>query len=223
MIIGVDNLNYRSHRKTFKNGAHNGAYYYAQEIEKNIVPLVKTDRNWDLLGMKFTNHYPHSIIFIHHCLDWDRAYNWLEKCKDFILVVSTKPTLEWAKSKGYPAIFLPLSIDVEYVKQFKTEKTKRACYAGNRWAFKKEQEDKNIPRYVEFPPENLPREELLKFIAPYKELYAIGRCAIEGMVLGCKVKPFLMDRYPDPNYWKILDNKDAAKILQRELDKIDSV
>ena len=223
MIIGVNNLNYRSHRKTFKSGAHNGAYYYAKEIEKNIVPLVKTDRNWDLLGMKFTNHYPHSIIFIHHCLDWDRVYSWLEKCKDFILVVSTKPTLEWAKSKGYKAIFLPLSIDVEYVKQFKTEKTKRACYAGNRWAFKREQEEKNIPDYVDFPLPNIPREEMLKFIAPYKELYAIGRCAIEGMVLGCKIKPFLMDRYPDPDYWKILDNKDAAKILQRELDKIDSV
>ena len=201
----------------------NGAYYYAKEIEQNIVPLVKPDRNWDLLGMKFTNHYPHSIIFIHHCLDWDRVYNWLEKRKDFILVVSTKPTLEWAKSKGYPAIFLPLSIDVEYVKQFKTEKTKRACYAGNRWAFKREQEEKNIPKYVDFPPPNIPREEMLKFIAPYEELYAIGRCAIEGMVLGCKVKPFLMDRYPDPNYWKILDNKDAAKILQKELDKIDGV
>ena len=223
MIIGVNNLNYRSHRKTFKNGAHNGAYYYAKEIEQNIVPLVKTDRNWDLLGMKFTNHYPHSIVFIHHCLNWDRAYNWLDKRKDFILVVSTKPTLEWAKSKGYPAIFLPLSIDVEYVKQFKTEKTKRACYAGNRWAFKREQEEKNIPKYVDFPPPNIPREEMLKFIAPYEELYAIGRCAIEGMVLGCKIKPFLMDRYPDPNYWKILDNKDAAKILQKELDKIDGV
>ena len=64
---------------------------------------------------------------------------------------------------------------------------------------------------------------MLEFIAPYEELYAIGRCAIEGMVLGCKIKPFLMDRYPDPNYWKILDNKDAAKILQKELDKIDGV
>ena len=221
-IIGVNNMQYRGYRKAFSGGKHNGAYYYAKEIEENIIPLVETDRNWDLLGMRFTQHCEHSIIFIHHCLDWDRAYNWLGKRKDFILVVSTKPTLEWAKSKGYKAIFLPLSVDIEYVKQFKTEKTKKACYAGNRWAFKKEQEDKNIPRYVEFPPENLPRDELLKFVAPYKELYAIGRCAIEGMVLGCKIKPFLMDRYPDPNYWKILDNKDAAKILQRELDKIDN-
>lgn len=220
-IIGINNAQYRGYRKVFSQGSHNGAYYYAKEIEKNILPLVKTDRNWDLLGMRFTQHYNHSIIFIHHCLDWDRVYNWLEKRNDFVLVVSTKPTLEWAKSKGYPAIFLPLSIDVEYVKQFKTEKTKRACYAGNRWAFKREQEEKNIPKYVDFPPSDLSREELLKFIAPYKELYAIGRCALEGMVLGCKIKPFLMDRYPDPSYWKVLSNDSAARLLQEELDKID--
>lgn len=220
-IIGIDNIQYRAHRKTFAGGKHNGAYYYAKEVEENIIPLVKTDRNWDLLGMKFTQHYPRSIVFIHHCLDWDRVYPWLAKLNDPILVVSTKPTLEWAKSKGYKAIFLPLSIDVDYVSQFKTEKTKKACYAGNRWAFKKEQEDNHLPKDLDFPPADLEREDLLKFIAPYKECYAIGRCALEAMVLGCKIKPFLMDRYPDPKYWKVLDNRDAAKILQEELDKID--
>lgn len=222
IIIGVNNMQYRGYRKAFSGGRHNGAYYYAKEIEENIIPLVKTDRDWDLLGMRFTQHYPHSLIFIHHCLDWDRTYPWLAKVEDPVLVVSTYPTLEWAKNRGYRAIFLPLSIDVDYVKQFRAKKTKDACYAGNRWAFKREQEDKNIPKYVDFPPADLEREDLLKFIAPYKELYAIGRCALEGLVLGCEIKPFLMDRYPDPSYWKILDNKDAAKILQRELDKIDN-
>lgn len=200
---------------------HNGAYYYSNEIVENIIPLVKTDRPWDTLGIKGVGSYDRAIVFIHHCLDWDRVYKWLERYQDLVLVVSTYPSLEWAKSKGYKAIFLPLSIDVEYVKQFRTKKTKDACYAGNRWAFKKEQEDKNLPRDLDFPPKDLDREELLKFIAPYKECYAIGRCALEAMVLGCKIKPFLMDRYPDPKYWKVLDSKDAAKILQRELDKIE--
>lgn len=216
-------MQYRGYRKTFTGGKHNGAYYYAKEIEENIIPLVKTDRNWDLLGMKFTQHYSHSIVFIHHCLDWDRVYPWLAKLKDPILVVSTYPTLEWAQSKGYKAIFLPLSVDVEYVKKFSTKKTKNACYAGNRWAFKKEQEDKHLPKDLDFPPVDLERDELLRFMAPYKKCYAIGRCAIEAMVLGCKIMPFLMDRYPDPKYWKILDNRDAAKILQSELDKIDGI
>ena len=215
-------MQYRGHRKAFSGGKYNGAYYYAKEIEENIIPLVKTDRNWDLLGMRFTQHYRHSLIFIHHCLSWDKVYSWLANVEDPVLVVSTYPTLEWAKSKGYKAIFLPLSIDVDYVKQFRVKKTKDACYAGNRWAFKREQEDRNIPDGVDFPPKDLPREELLKFIAPYRECYCIGRCAIEAMVLGCKIMPFLMDRYPDPNYWKILDNKDAAKILQEELDKVDN-
>lgn len=222
-LIGVANPQYQAYRKVFAKGKHNGAYYYAKEIERSIVPHVKTKRNWDLLGMRMTKHFNRSIIFIHHCLDWDRVYSWLKNYSDFVLVVSTWPTYEWAQSKGYKTIFLPLSIDVNYVSQFKTEKTKRACYAGNRWAFKREQEEKNIPKYVEFPPSDMDREELLKFIAQYKELYAVGRCALEGLVLGCKIKPFLMDRYPDPSYWKVLDNKDAAVMLQKELDKIDGV
>ena len=202
------------------NGAHNGAFYYSQEIVKNIIPNVQTDRPWDTLGMKMMRSVDHAIVFLHHCLDWDRVYSWLDRYKDQIFVCSTQPTYEWALSKKKQAIFLPLSIDVEYVKQFQSPKTKRACYAGNRWAFKREDEDKNIPDYVDFPTPNIPREEMLKFISEYRELYAIGRCALEGLALGCKIKPFY-HVYPDPSYWKLLDNKDAAKILQRELDRLD--
>lgn len=221
-IIDTTDPNYTAYRKMFHpkgSGAHNGAYYYSQEIVKNIAPNVKTWRPWDTLGMKFLRSADHAIVFLHHCLSWDRVYTWLDKYKDQIFICSTKPTYEWAKSKDKQAIFLPLSIDVDYVKQFKTKKTKRACYAGNRWAFKREDENKNIPDYVDFPPPNMPREEMLKWVAQYREIYAIGRCALEGMALGCEVKPFY-HVYPDPSYWKLLDNKDAAKILQRELDKI---
>lgn len=221
-VIGVNDFNYRSYRKVFSKGMFNGAYYYAKELEENIIPLVKTDRHWDLLGMNFTRHFNHSVIFVHHNLDWDKTYGWMDKYNDIVLVASTYPTLDWAKSKGYKVIFLPLSIDVEYVKRFMTEKTKDACYAGNRWAFKREQENKNIPKGVVFPPPNLERDKLLEFMAPFRKCYAIGRCALEAMALGCEIMPFLMDRYPDPNYWKILENKDAAKILQTELNKIDN-
>ena len=113
----------------------------------------------------------------------------------------------------------PTPVDVEYVKQFKTEKTKRACYAGNRWKFKDADLAKYVPDGVDFPPANLPREELLKFIAPYKECYAIGRCAIEAKILGCKIMK--CDHRYEPDDFPVLDNKDAAKILQEELDKID--
>lgn len=221
--IDTTDPNYIAYKKIFYpggGGMHNGAYYYSQDIVKNIIPYVKTNRPWDTLGMRVTRSMDHAIVFLHHCRNWDAVYSWLDRYDDLVYVCSTKPTYEWAISKGKQAVFLPLSIDVDYVSQFKTKKTKRACYAGNRWAFKREDEDKNIPDYVDFPPANLPREELLKFIAPYKELYGIGRCALEGLALGCKIKPFYHD-YMDPEYWKLLDNKDAAKLLQKYLDDLD--
>lgn len=223
LIGGTNDPNYLALRRIAGGrGVHNGAYYYAKEIEHNIAPFIETDRAIDPLGLKAVGGIRHgAIIFIHHCLNWDKVYSWLERYSDIILVVSTKPTLEWAKSKGYKAIFLPLTIDVDYVKKFAAPKTKKACYAGNRWAFKMEQENKNIPDYVEFPPSNMRREELLKFIAQYEQCYAIGRCALEAKVLGCEIMPFLMDRYPDPSYWVIRDNSEAVEILQRELDALD--
>lgn len=225
-IIDTTDPNYIAYCKVHhqnNKGHFNGAYYYSQEIVKNIIPNVKTNRPWDTLGMRFLRSADHAIVFIHHCKDWERVYRWLRKYNDQALVCSTKPTYEWAKTVyGAHPVFLPLSIDIEYVKQFAAPKTKGACYSGNRWSFKRADEQKNIPADVEFPPENLPREELLKFIAPYRELYAIGRCALEGLALGCKIKPFY-HVYMDPSYWKLLSNQDAAKILQKELDKIDGV
>lgn len=199
---------------------HNGAYYYSNEIVKNIIPLVKTDRPWDTLGMKGVGSYDRSIVFIHHNLNFDSVYKWLKRYKDLILVVSSWETYAAAQDAGYKVIFLPLSVDVSYVEQFKTEKTKKACYAGNKWKFKADDISKYVPDLVDFPPKDLPREELLKFIAPYKQCYAVGRCAIEAKVLGCDIK-VCDSRYPDPKFWKVLDNKDAAKKLQEELDKVD--
>jgi len=168
-----------------------------------------------------TNHRNHAIVFLHHNLNFDSVYRWLKRYKDLILVVSSWVTYAAAQDAGYRVIYLPLSVDIDYVKQFKTEKTKQACYAGNRWGFKRNDLKKYVPEGVDFPPNDLPRKELLKFIAPYKECYAVGRCAIEAKILGCKIK-VCDSRYPDPDYWEVIDNKDAAKILQQELDKIDN-
>lgn len=222
-IISTTSTSYVFYRRKMfptGRGAYNGAYFYSKEIVKNIIPNVRTSRSWDTLGMKACGSTEHAIVFIHHCVNWDRVYGWLDKYKDHIYVVSTYPTYEWFVEHGKKTILLPLSIDTAYVSQFKSEKTKKACYAGNRWAFKREDEDKNIPSYVDFPPKNLPREKLLKFIAQYEELYAIGRCALEGMVLGCKIRPFYR-AYPDPSYWKVLDNEDAATLLQRALNMVE--
>ena len=43
---------------------------------------------------------------------------------------------------------------------------------------------------------------------------------IEAKILGLDILPF-DSRYPNPNIWQPFDNKEAAKMLQRELNKID--
>lgn len=223
-IIDTTDPNYAAYCKNYHHngkGAHNGAYYYSQEIVKNIIPNIKTKRPWDTTGMRFLQSANHAIVFLHHNLNHDRVYNWLKKYQDLVYVCSVPLTYEWAKKQpnGH-AILLPLSIDTEFVKQFKTEKTKEACYAGNKWAFKLPDLKKYVPKGVDFPPDNLPREKLLEFIAPYKECYAVGRTAIEARCLDCEIK-FCDSRYPDPSVWRVVDNKDAAKILQAELDRFD--
>lgn len=222
-IIDTTDRRYIEYRKkTFPKGSgiYNGAYFYSNEIASNIIPRVKTNRDWDTLGMRCIGSMNGAIVFIHHCINWDTVYDWLGDYDDQIYIVSTRPTYEWFVKHGKRTILLPLSIDVAYVSQFAMPKTKHACYAGNRWAFKRKDEERNIPADVEFPPKNIPRDKLLSFIAPYRELYAIGRCALEGLVLGCKIQPFY-HVYPDPSYWRILDNADAATMLQKALDMIE--
>lgn len=218
-VIGTDNPKYIEKRKKLRAGQFNGAYYYSEEIVNNIIPRVKTNRPWDTLGMRDVGTYDSGIVFIHHNINMDKTYEWLKDYDDLVLVVSSPYTYDWAVSAGYKAIHLPLSIDTEYVKQFKTEKTKDTCFCGNIWSFRKDEIEETIPDWVDFQPRNICREELLKFMAPYKKVYAIGRCALEAQCLGAE----LLQCYKkfDVSHWKLLDNKDAAKILQKELDKID--
>lgn len=222
-IIDTSDPNYKAYRKIFHpsgSGAHNGAYYYSQEITKNIIPNVQTWRPWDTLGMKFLRSADHAIVFLHHNLNHDKVYDWLAKYKDLIYVCSTKQTYEWAaKRSNGQALLLPLSIDVRYVSQFKTKKSKGACYAGNLWGFKQPDIKKYVPEGVDFPPKNLPREELLSFVAPYKTCYAVGRSAMEASALGCSVKN--CDSRYEGVKWPVLDNLDAAKIFQKELDDLE--
>lgn len=217
--IGTKHPKYIEKRNKLHSGKFNGAYYYSKEIIKNIIPNVKTDRPWDTLGMRAVGSYNRAIVFIHHNKDMDRVYNWLKGYDDLVLVVSSPYTLNWAKQAGYKAIYLPLSIDTEYVSKFKTEKTKDTCYCGNIWSFRREEIERTIPAGVDFQPKEISRDRLLKFMAPYKKVYAIGRCALEAKCLGAE----LLQCYEkfDIDHWQVLDNKDAAKILQKELDKID--
>lgn len=211
-IFGVDSRAYR--QQIVGYGAYfNGAFYYAKEIEKFIVPRVNTDRNWVLINCP-GQCWDHSIVFIHNN-NKPELYWWLKDYEDLILVCGVPETCEKVKHLGTP-IYLPLSVDVGYVEQFKRdEKTRDVCYVGRR----SKTRTAPVPKGIDFL-SGMKRQELLKALADYEQAYAVGRCAIEAKILGCEVLSF-DPRYPDPDRWQILDSRDAAAILQKKLDEID--
>lgn len=222
-VIDTTDKNYIAYCKNYhqnKKGFYNGAYYYSKEIVQNIIPNVDTNRPWDTLGMRPVRSCDHAIVFLHHNLHPERNYKWLQQYFDLVYVCSNWSVYAWASNQpnGH-AVFLPLSIDVDYVKKFRTSKTKDACYAGNLWAFKSPDIRKFVPGDIEFPPKNIPREELLRFIAPFKICYAVGRTAIEAKCLGCEIG-VCDSRFQNPGVWEVLSNQEAALILQAALDQI---
>lgn len=214
MIISHESPIYQAQRAKLGPSFHNGAYYYSVDIVKNIIPNVKTDRNWVTI-MVNKECLDHSIYFLHNNL-YTYKYNFIKNYDDVIVVAGTPETAHRCRNLGRGCIYLPLSIDVEYVKQFRVKrKTKDTCYAGRAHKIYSELVPKDADRVS-----NLNHDELLKQMAKYEKVYAVGRTAIEAKVLGCEVLPY-DPRFPNPEVWQILDNKDAAKILQEELDKYD--
>lgn len=111
-------------------------------------------------------------------------------------------------------IYLPLSIDTKYVEQFITKKTKESCFAGR--ACKK---TKQVPNSCDIL-SNMSRDELLKEMAKYNKVYAVGRCALEAKVLRCEIGIY-DPRYPE-DIWEVYDNSEAALLLQKHLDFINA-
>ena len=102
------------------------------------------------------------------------------------------------------------------MKKFRApKKTKKVAFAGrkNKTIFG------NLPEGIDYLCD-MKRKDLLLRMAKYEQIYAVGRTAIEAKVLGCKVLPYDV-RYPDPQMWRVMDNKEAAKLLQEKLDIID--
>lgn len=209
---------YKEHCKKFNITTNNGAYYYAKEIYENIIPKIKTKRNWVLVNID-GECYDNSIVFIHNNKNPERYY-WLKDYKNLITVSSNIHTLNIINEMfpKFHNILIPLSIDTEYVKQFKTKrKTKKVAYFGR----------------IEKCPENImvdksidkiygdEREKLLKKVASYQKVYAIGRCSLEAKCLGCKVESH-DGEYKNVDF-KLLDNKDVIPELQRLINEIDGV
>ena len=214
MIYDHTSRPYRARWKLAGDDKFNGAYYYSIEIVNNIIPLINTERSWVTINAP-SQCEDGAIVFIHNNID-PGVYDWMGKFKDLILVCGVESTCEKVKHLGTP-IYLPLSIDVNEVKEHKVKKkTKKVAYVG-----RKMKRTFKLPDNIDYL-EGMPRELLLDEMAKYKQVFAVGRCALEAKVLGCEVLPY-DDRFPDVEIWKVLDNAEAAKILQEKLDEIDNV
>lgn len=213
MILDHTNALYQQKWARIGVNRYNGAYYYSREITKNIIPAVETDRNWMTINIPGLG-VDHSIVFVHNNLHPEH-YDWLRQFKDLIIVCGIPETVDKMSHLG-KAIYLPLSVDVEDVLQYKAdEKTKDVAFAGRSGKRSGIELPDNVDKL-----EGIPREYLLRYMAQYKTVYAVGRTAIEAKVLGCRLKAY-DPRFPKTSFWKVLDNKQAAKKLQKMLDEID--
>ena len=193
---------------------NNGAYWYSVEIGKYFIPTIKTDRNWVTLGC-YGKCFDHSIVFAHSNLN-PEVYSYLEPFDDLLLICSWPQQMDAVKQWGKP-LFLPMSVDVDFVKQYRREKDRDICFAG------RAEKCTDTLRYtpgLDFISE-VDRHTFLTELARYKRVYAIDRVAIEAKVLGCEVLPY-DDRFPDPDFWEVIDSRDAAKMLQGILNEVDS-
>lgn len=223
MIIDHTHPLYVKKRNSMSNdGKYNGAYYYSKEIVKNIIPNVKTDRNWITIRLpEMTDHPDHSIIFIHNNRN-PNYYNYLRSYKDCVLVCSLWSTVYNMQLivGNDKVIYLPLSVDVDNVKKYRVKKkTKEVAYAGRK--MKLSYSNNRTPKNVDIL-SGMPQSKLLREMAKYKTIYASGRTAIQAKILECEVKPHETN-FPDPSVWKVVDNREAAKMLQGLIDRIDGV
>lgn len=192
----------------------NGAYVYSKEIVENIIPAVKTKRPWVTIYLgEFC--VDHAIYFIHDNLRPER-YAFLKKYKDVIAVCGIMETVWKVQEYVDHAIYLPLSVDIDWVKRFVRNKDKIACYAGRKG---KPGMDTLDPTLVDMLCD-MPRNVMLSEMGRYIFCFAVGRTAIEAAILGCRILPY-DPRYPDPRVWQVLSNQEAADILQHKLDMID--
>ena len=224
MIIDHNHPGYIKLRKKIGKGKYNGCYYYSKEIVENIIPRIKTDRDWNTVGRDLDGMHDGMIVFLHdNSTPWN--YEWLHKYKDLVLICSSRYTRDSVIYSGH-TIVLPMSIDTEYIKQFRVaKKTRGTCFVGNRWV-RDNMTDSNsnsllVAGKVDFL-SGMKREKLLKEVAKYRRAMAIDRCALECKVLGCELIPIDI-RYHCDQVGRVIDNAEAAEMLQNALNKIEEV
>ena len=203
----------------YTNILPNGALIYSMNIVKNIIPKVQTKRNWVTIDCK--QCLDNSIVFIHSNVDFE-CYEYLRKYKNLVLVASQNYTVQELRKRklGDHVIYLPLSVDTKELRKYKNLKPHYrggTCYAGR--PDKPYVEGLRLNRDIDMLC-GLTHPDMLTRLNNYQYCYAVGITAIEAKFMGCTLLPFDR-RYPDVKVWKILNPSDAAKMLQKKLDKID--
>lgn len=203
-----------SHKdKNYKMPCENGAHIYSQLICKYFVPNIITNRNW--VTINCGKAVDNSIVFIHSNLNTEKKYSFLKDYKNLILVCSQKYTCKAVENLG-KTLYLPLSIDLDYIKCFRSNiKDRQCCYAGRRGKCGMNSLPKNIDYLYD-----ISHEELLTRMAHYLYVYAVGLTALEAKALGCNVLPY-DQRFPDPSVWIVRDIKQMISEFQNALDKIE--
>ena len=188
IVYGTSSPKFTEWRNSKTSGKENGAYYYSKEIEENILPKIKADLLIVTAGaiLYTAKDLPDGCVVVcHDNRTTKQSYGRLFG-KNIIWVCSKQSTVETLEGYGERAVYIPLSIDTQYVKKFKTKKTKDIAYVGNAWAFKREYLN-SLPANIE-QLSDMSREKLLKQMAKYKNVIAEGRVYLEAMTLGCKVE-----------------------------------
>lgn len=215
-VIDHTSPQYRFIQSHLNQEIYNGAYYYSKEIVEYFIPNIETDYNWITVNAPYIA-YDHAIVFVHNNRQPEKLYSWLSKYEDLILVCSVKRTMERVANLGTP-IFLPLSVNVAEVEKYRVDKkTRDSAFAGRLTKSVGHKLPKDCDKLG-----GMAREELLKNMAKYKTVYAVGRTAIEAKILGCEVKAY-DEYYPDPSVWKVVDSMEAVKILQKKIDEMKGV
>lgn len=219
MIIDHTHPLYKKRRQNAGNNKYNGAYYYSKDIVNRIIPNIVTDYNWITVNIpelaETDIDLNHSIVFIHNNLQ-PNTYQWLRKYHDLILVCGVPSTMEKVQFFGTP-IYVPLSVDVKSILKYRVmHKTKEMAFAG-----RLNKLNNHVPKNCDIL-SGMPRYRLLSEMAKYQKIYAVGRTAIEAKILGCEIGVY-DERFPDPNFWQVLDCYDASKIILRKINQIKGV
>mgnify|MGYP003509219024 CR=1 FL=1 len=218
LVIGTNTQRFKDWYATQGAGKNNGAYWYAKEIEELILPTFNALPICVVTaGAKLytSRDIPAgSVIICHDNRSTFKSY-WKLYGRGNLWVCSKHSSVDTLKAKGENAVYVPLSIDTGYIKQFKLKKrTKDTAFVGNAWGFKKSYLKSLPPDSTQLS--DMPREALIKEMAKYKHVIAEGRCLMEAQTLGAKCE---VPQYNDIEavYIKPLDSKQSIQYWEAPL------